>query len=230
MEKIQDMFGQINNNMKAMDKKLTQVVNELGDLKLENKKLKEKIGRQDEKISSLERDVRRKNIIIRGLDDKDREGEEETKTKVLKVMDKIGVKIHPEYDIDEMKRMGRPKSGYRRPIILKLTRGDKKAEILKGSNKLKGTDIWIDEDYPRDIVEARKMLYPRLREARQRGEKAVIRYDKLIVNDEVYEVDGREIEENDGENSEDRKRKVDERSPEAKLLSQRTKKSTVTKN
>lgn len=230
MEKIQDMFEHINNSIHAMDGKLAQVINELKEAKLENSKLKKRIEKQEEKMNSLEREVRRKNLIIRGIEDKDKEASEETREKVVKVMETLGVQIDAKYDIDDIRRMGKSRNGIERPILLRLTTGNKKDEIIKQSNKLKGTDIWIDEDYPKEIIEERKLLFPKLKEARQKGYKAFIKYNKLVVNGTIYESTGTEKDQTMENNitGEDKKRKVDDRSPEANKLNEQLKKITRT--
>lgn len=40
------------------------------------------------------------------------------------------------------------------PIQIKLTKGTKKADILK-STKNRGTNIWINEDYSKEILQQR---------------------------------------------------------------------------
>ncbi|KAK4877387.1 hypothetical protein RN001_009893 [Aquatica leii] len=58
--------------------------------------------------------------------------------------------------------------------------------ILKNAKTLKGTDIWINEDYLKEVQEERRRLIPYMTEAKNKGYKALIRYDKLIINNETY--------------------------------------------
>lgn len=47
--------------------------------------------------------------------------------------------------------------------------------------KNKRCSKWIDEDYLKEILEKRKLLITRLEEARIKGYRAFLRYNKLIV-------------------------------------------------
>ncbi len=48
--------------------------------------------------------------------------------------------------------------------------------------KLKGSNIYINEDYPESVRKRRKELIPKMKAARERGDIAFLRYDKLIVH------------------------------------------------
>lgn len=50
------------------------------------------------------------------------------------------------------------------------------------------TLICIGGDYTKHVQEERKVLKPTVKEAREKRLRANIGYDKLIVNDEIYEV------------------------------------------
>ncbi|CAH0555068.1 unnamed protein product [Brassicogethes aeneus] len=86
-------------------------------------------NRQEFRIAALERETKRKNIIIREVEDKENES---------KIVQKLAVTIKKEVDIDKAKRIGKYRADGQRPIVLKLTTGTKKAEILRNSKGLKG--------------------------------------------------------------------------------------------
>lgn len=218
MERIEEMFGQIQGNMQAMDSKISLFVEQMEKLKLENKSMKEQIIGQERKIEALEREARRRNLVFKGIDEDEKEEPKVTKEKVIKTVERLGIKIEPEADIDETRRLGRPIIGKTRPILLKLTTGDKKIEILKNSKALKGTNIWIDEDYTKETQQERQQLITPLKEARRKGHRAYLRHNKLVVNDEVYEMKNSElIRIDDNKMQKDKnKRTVSERSPNGK--------------
>ena len=58
---------------------------------------------------------------------------------------------------------------------------------------LKGGNVWVKEDYPNEIEERRKVLYPYLRGAYQGDPanpqakiSAYMKYDKLVVNNQTF--------------------------------------------
>lgn len=230
MEKLERMFEQINGNMQIMNSKLDSIVTEMSKIKEENSKLKEIVIKQEEKINSLQREIRKKNIVIKGVEETENEIEKVTYDKVISIIQKIGITINPKEDIDVVKRIGKYKNERKRPILIKLTKESTKFMILKNAKNLKGTDIWIDEDYPKEVQEERRRLIPEMKEARNKGYSAQMKYNKLIINNEVYQAENlTEMEENKikGSNN-NQKRKVDVRSPESNTLVEQLKKITKT--
>uniref|UniRef100_T1HRU9 Uncharacterized protein n=1 Tax=Rhodnius prolixus TaxID=13249 RepID=T1HRU9_RHOPR len=57
--------------------------------------------------------------------------------------------------------------------------------ILKNNPKLKGTGIKISDYYPKEVLQIRKALLPKLVEAREMGKYGVIKYNKLIIKDKI---------------------------------------------
>ncbi|KAF5296553.1 hypothetical protein FQA39_LY12471 [Lamprigera yunnana] len=54
------------------------------------------------------------------------------------------------------------------------------------AKKLKGTNIWISEDYSKQVQKQRKLLLPYMKKARTKGNKANFDQNKLIINGERY--------------------------------------------
>lgn len=70
---------------------------------------------------------------------------------------------------------------------------NRKVKTLEQTNKLKGTKVYIDKDYPKDILEQRKQLIRYMKQARESGAKVKIIDNKLMINDNVYSL--KELEE-----------------------------------
>lgn len=233
MERIEEMFAKLSGQMKMIDNKLEQIRADNAGLREENGRLKAQLMQQGRDIESLDRELRRKNLVIKGVNDKEDEKREETKEETEKILQKIGVNIDMKTEIDEIKRLGRYKEGRQRPILMKLTTGNSKMRVLQKTKELKGTNVWIEEDYTKETQEERRRLIPHLKEARRQGLKAQLRYDKLLIEDKIYEA--KELEEikstNEQIDTRKNKRTVSERSPNGVTGQENTKKITLmTKN
>lgn len=235
MERIEEMFRQIDTNVKQTNGKIDAFVAEIKQMKEENMRLKERMREQEDKIEKLEREIRSKNIVIKGIMDEEKESEEKMREKVNIVMGKIGIDIRENEDIDEMRRIGRYKINETRPIKVSLIKKDTKTKILRNAKHLKGTDIWIDEDYPKQIQEERKALLPQLKEARAKGHRAVMKYNRLIIDGEIYRTEddvcyeGVERERKREEVKDNgQKRTLGERSPESSNIEEQIRKITKT--
>lgn len=96
------------------------------------------------------------------------------------------MKIDPKHiEIERAHCIGRPTAdgaGKRpRSLIVKLFIHKDKQEILSKASTLKGTNIYMNEDFSDSVRQKRKELMPQMKAARARGERAYLKYDRLIV-------------------------------------------------
>ncbi|XP_078666011.1 uncharacterized protein LOC144908349 [Branchiostoma floridae x Branchiostoma belcheri] len=134
------------------------------------------------KLDYIENQSRRNNLIFDGIKDDRKETWEQSETKVKEVL-RNKLRLNTDnIEIERAHRNGKP--GDRpRPIVVKLLRYKDKQNILRQAKMLKGTQIFINEDFSDKIRQKRKDLQPALRAARERGQVAYIRFDKLVISD-----------------------------------------------
>ncbi|CAH2108656.1 unnamed protein product [Euphydryas editha] len=86
-----------------------------------------------------------------------------------------------QLDINIARRIGKinNNNGKERPVLVSFVNNWQKLDISKNRKKLK--NINISEDYPKEVLEKRKELKPKLLEERKNGNYAVLNYDKLVV-------------------------------------------------
>lgn len=141
----------------------------------------------DSKADFLDNQARRTNVVIDGIPETEMENSSDSEEKVLTL---IKDKLHLDPNgmgIDSVMRVGKVNKtddgilGRPRPILVKFHRIRDRDTVLRNAKKLKGTRIFINEDYPEAVRQKRKELLPKMREARQRGDIAFLRYDKLII-------------------------------------------------
>jgi CII-binding regulator of phage lambda lysogenization HflD len=102
-------------------------------------------------LNDLEQYGRRNNIRISGisesLEKNTNESAETTTNKILHILNEKFPKINlQESDIDIAHRLGKPKDGHSRPIIVKFVSRLKRNTIMSNRREFKGTDIFLNED------------------------------------------------------------------------------------
>lgn len=82
----------------------------------------------------------------------------------------------------------RSKNNNNRPraIIAKFEHYKHKELVQRQGKQLKGTNYGLNEQYPRDILERRKQLFPIRKQKINEGRKAVITVDKLYIDGQLY--------------------------------------------
>lgn len=158
------------NIMEALDEKMKTLTEE-------NKTLKTKITNLEQKVTYLENEKRQKNLILFGMEEKGK-SEAELVDLVKETIIESGIHLDSQ-EISHIRRIG-IKTNENRPVLFSLTTIWKKHQILKNKRNLP-SNVYINEDFPREVLETRKKLKNQLEEERKNGNIAYIKYDKLIV-------------------------------------------------
>ncbi|MES9880124.1 MAG: hypothetical protein ABW185_04505 [Sedimenticola sp.] len=128
---------------------------------------------------------RRINLLFRGMAERDNEECWDTITKFL--TSKLFID-RDQFSIARAHRLGRPRYQYIRPIIVAFGDYTDTELVMSKVRHLKGTGFGVDRDYPREIVDARKKLYPGFKLARETQKRPAIKYPARLV------VDGKTIQ------------------------------------
>lgn len=134
-----------------------------------------------DKMEYLESQSRRNNLVFDGIQESQGETWSETEEKVKQVV-KEKLQLQREVEVERAHRTGKPGGDRPRPIVVKFLMRKDRTEILQRTRNLKGSRIYINEDFTEAVRRKRKELMPDLRAARERGDIAYLRQDKLIIH------------------------------------------------
>lgn len=166
---------------------------EIDELKKEVKDLKDQKSSMKQQLLEIQMEQMKENLMIYGI-------EEELNPKTEKCEDKVKAFVEnrleivlDDSDINKAYRIGKrdntpQNDGPRknRPFVVKLKNQRVKEMIKKAAPKLKGTRYGIGDQFPKEVADARKKLFPVLRRAKGQGKQAYIKYDKLYIDGRIY--------------------------------------------
>ena len=166
--------------MKGMSSRITQLESWQNELKSENTNLKQKLQNQEQYS-------RRSNLVISGIPQVNRE---ENLHAWFENFAYHVLHIEKEISIERIHRVGRPpvryNPNYSRPIIIRFSFYQDREAVWEARGRLKD-GIGMSEDFPPEVLEARKRLLPIAKEAKDiHNMKATVIGDKLIVNSIPY--------------------------------------------
>ena len=139
-----------------------------------------------DKVDDIENRSRRNNLRYEGIDEETEyrseswQKSEEKVTQILK--DKMNLPVD-EIKIERAHRVGARRPGKARAIVVKFLNYKYRERVFKQRRSLKGTRVFVREDYTDRMAEKRKELIPEMLEARKNGKVAYIRYNKFIIHD-----------------------------------------------
>ncbi|PZC72845.1 hypothetical protein B5X24_HaOG210520 [Helicoverpa armigera] len=173
-EKMQlEMAKQTNLIFERMDERLEPLIKE-------NKIMKSKIEALEKKIDHLEKDQKKNNILVFGLEENEKstQGLLQTVQNIIRADSKISIE---KCDVSKIHRIGIKTENKIRPVVITFANYWKRIEVLKTKRHLK--QIYVTEDFPKDVLEKRRELKPKLIEERAKGKTAYLKYDQLIIKD-----------------------------------------------
>lgn len=176
LEFTQKEFLDFKNDSKKWRESCKETVSSLDDVK-------ESLISLNEKTDYAEAQSKRNNLIFDGINESDGESWSDSEEKVRKLMSE-NLKLDPrKIELERAHRTGKSSETATRPrpIVVKFLRYKDKVEVLSLAKELKGTNIYINEDFSEAVRQKRKDLLPAMKAARERGDLAYLRYDKLIV-------------------------------------------------
>lgn len=177
-----------NNKMEKLMAMIQEMMSDIKELKAEMRGKEEKWEKEKEQLSNRiseleikarkeEREKRKNNIIIKGLQTE----HQNTQREVEKLIEeKLQI---PAKTLDAFKINKPGKGGI---ILVKMESWDKKQEMMKRAKKLKGTEIYLDHDL---TIEDRKIQYEIrsiAKEENKKGNKTKIEYKKLVIEGVLY--------------------------------------------
>lgn len=197
-KQISRLKESIDNDLELVNEKIVILRKECDDLKLsvetidevhnnnintakgDFKELKKENNSMKKKLRELEDRSRRNNLRIDGLSEHLNETWEDTEKKVLRVF-REKLHIQSQLHIERAHRVGTLKDDRPRTIVLKMLEFKQKELILRNASKLKGTGIYINEDFCQETMEIRRKLKGEMLQKRKEKKYCIISYDRLIV-------------------------------------------------
>ncbi|EDO32578.1 predicted protein [Nematostella vectensis] len=125
----------------------------------------------------------RNNLLLFNIPEKDGENPHEVLVNTMKVEMKL--QNVDAVELERVHRIGNSKTSSR-PLVAKFLRFQDRERVGKNAHALKGTNIGIAEQFPKEIAHERKVLYPIMKKAKKDGHKVHMVLEKLYINGQRY--------------------------------------------
>ena len=192
-EEINDLKKSIEFTENVLEEKVAKVEQNVCNLQEKFKKVKEDVTYMNDyieneenihnKLVELEDCSRRNNIRIDGIKGHNEERWEECEKRVHSMLkERLDIE---SVEIERTQRAGRKSRNKSKITVCRLLRFKDKQSILRKVKLLKGTNIFINEDYCQDTVKYRKELWEEVKVLRSQGKIADLNYRSIVSRDKV---------------------------------------------
>ena len=166
-------------NMQRKVSSLEEKVDEIYDYQIDPDEV-------EKKLTDLEDRSRRNNLRIDGVAEENGETWDDCERKVKEIiMDKL--ELENDIIIERAHRTKKSKYGKKdqpRTIVCKLLSYKDKVKVLQNCKKLKGSHIYINEDFCQAIVQYRKELWKQVKWLREEEDKiGYLQYRSIVIKD-----------------------------------------------
>ena len=180
---------QANNNNTETLRQLSKVTDRVIVLEAELKAVKTHMTALQQKIIDLEAYGRRSNLVFHGVSESDPENCEDKIKWILK--EKMAIIDAADIRFERVHRLGAKRTNAKkpRPVIVRFNWYQDRAKVWSEKRKLKGSNYFVSEDFPQEVLQKQKTLLPVASKARSLGMKAHVRGDTLLVDGKSYTID-----------------------------------------
>lgn len=173
--------------LKKVEERIDVINNQMVAMQIENRDLRAK-------VNTLETYQRKDNLLFHGIDEKRNETSSDCAQEVRRILHKLDpddTKGLQNTKIIRCHRKGPYTAGQTRPIIAKFF-GHDRDTIWANISMLKGSSVYLGEDFPLEVEQRRRVLLPVFFKAKNTAAyqgKVMLRNDKLIINKVSYTAD-----------------------------------------
>nr|CAI5830427.1 unnamed protein product [Callosobruchus analis] len=188
-EELKETKNQITTQITELKKEFTEQYQQLVQA---NEKLREDNDRLKEKINTIERRLKKFSFVVYGLEEEGNQTDDIQS--ILKILNET-LNITCNFgDFRDFYRIGIRTGESIRPVVVETVSYSLKTAIIANAKHLKGTGIFVTQDYTEADYNKRKILVTRLKEARKSKLNAKIKNNKLIINNVEYSIESLERE------------------------------------
>ena len=175
---IKDNMDTMQKEMDSLKDHVNSLTNENLSLKSSNDDLRRRMGTLERKTEDVESRSRRNNIIVHGMVRVDGETNKDCEDELQELLtDRLEFADSVEFD-----RVHRMNTKTNSPVIARCTSYKDKVRILQAKQKLKGSGIFIGEDFTENVRDVRKRLRGIVESLKKAGHRVKMVYDHLIVD------------------------------------------------
>ena len=170
-------IGKMHKERKEFLERQDTMKEELDTLQREN-------GKLNERLIDMQCRSMKYNLIFSGIPESEYEDSEDKLRQFLYY--EMGIEQRLEFG--NVHRFGKRVRDRPRPIIARFLYFSELDMVKRAGKNLRGTNFGVNEQFPPEIEDKRRKLYPIMKAERKKKSKVVLIRDRLYVNDELVTV------------------------------------------
>ncbi|XP_060566203.1 uncharacterized protein LOC132725137 [Ruditapes philippinarum] len=189
---LKKLWNAMEDRNKKLDARLSCVEEKVECSDFSVAQLESKVIQFEKERDSLKNEViyltsqsMRNNLIFTNITEADDENQHKTERLLRShLVDKLKVAqdLVADMKFERVHRIGERSRGKPRNIVAKFVLFKDREFVRRQWKQLQGTQFNMFEQFPKEVIEKRRRLVPKMKEHRNKGDRAWIAYDTLYVN------------------------------------------------
>ena len=181
---MREDYAAMQGELRGLREEVSNLRDKNQELEQTNDNLMERVDNLERKTDDLEGRSKRNNLIFYGLYRRENETAADCESNLRDfITDKM--ELSQDFQFDRVHRLNSKADS---PMIARCTLYKQKMELLKAKQKLRGTNVFVGEDFSFRVREIRRRLTPHLKKARSDGRHATLIFDHLLIDGKRYTV------------------------------------------
>ena len=193
LEGFNGRFDHIENKPESVVGKMENTIEGQTKIKAENEKLTKQVKDLEEKVSYLEGQSKRNNLLFHGVPEQKDETWNECEVAMRKILEeKLGMEEawdESDIAIERAHHVGKFTKDKIRPIVVKFANCMHRSLVFMNKSKLQGSTYRIQKQFSDKITQEKRRFQPLIEKAIGKGKHFYVRYKKLLIDDVVYMFD-----------------------------------------
>lgn len=183
IEEIISTLHVLNDKIDKSNAEIRKISRRLDEVEAHNKVSKDTVEYLRSRITTLENQTRRNNLIFYGIPEEPNETWERCETKLIQIIrDTLNINLNC-MSIERAQRLGKRTNLQRpRPMIAKFAHFKTKQEILKKSGRFRNAGYSLAEHFSKEVYEERLFLHPLVNAAKRLGYNSYLSFNCMKIN------------------------------------------------
>lgn len=195
VEVLHKEFGKLRESLEFSQAQVTSLAAENQALRGDVKDLTEQVTRMSgenkkfkESILDLQSRSMRDNLVFSGIPEREGEDAEVTVRNFIEHQLKLPSETVRSITFDRVHRIGarRSANSRSRAMVVKFQHYKQKMQVIRQGRELRGTEFSVNDQFPKEILDRRRVLFPIRKKFISEGARASVSVDRLYVNGQLY--------------------------------------------
>lgn len=189
LSNLETRFSNMEKNVHNLAEEVAKCKNNSETLEDTTNTIRTELTKTKDELLELQTRTMRDNLVFFNIPEKQNEKPEDTEQILYEFIEhdmKVDSELTKSISFERVHRSGPVDRQKNRKIVAKFSFHKEREIVRSHSKNLKGTNFFVREQFPTEVIEARKKLYPAFQQAKKNNQRANLVVNKLYIDGKEF--------------------------------------------